>query len=71
MTTLIVTIRQSEGGGTYEFEPEEGENIRWETNEGRLFLKRGKWNDDKGFYTNHEVFRVFAHGVWSDVEVVD
>lgn len=76
MASLIVTIRQSEGGGTYEFEPQDDgkiiERIVWYVTEtGSLQLRRRLWDHDKEIWGQPVPFREFANGVWADVEVVE
>ena len=66
--TLIVAVRI---GGSYEFTPEPNENLSWHVaDNGSLHIRRSKTDAD-GFEWPPETFRVFAHGHWTDVEIVE
>ena len=63
MTTLLVTLHQ--GGGVVEFQPPRDGSIRWEIIDQALQIQARNHN-----HHDYQVRRVFAHGVWADLEVV-
>jgi len=71
MASILVSIRTSEGGGAFEFTPAEGEFIRWQVEDGALSISKRVFNSETKRYGDPSVFRVFASGVWFDVETVE
>lgn len=69
MPTLLVTIQPRHGGGVHEFSPEDNERIEFEVASGDLVLRRYYINGIPPYIG--KIFRVFAQGVWCDIEVID
>ena len=68
---VIVTLRQ---GGNFEFDLEPEEVLRWQVEEnGTLVMRNAYYTTDGGYPKDSDfsIFRVFAHGVWADLEVID
>lgn len=74
--SLIVTIRKSEGGGLYEFTPEDNDVffervVFFVGDHGELNIRKRRGNRESSLWDEPETIRVFAAGVWADVEVVE
>ena len=61
---LRVTIRDAYDSGTYEFWPQPEEEVTFEVREGALFIMKRNPT-----IVNWTPIRVYAAGVWGDIEV--
>ena len=74
--TLLVSVQDAQGRGTYEFGPEnDDERLRWEVGKhGQLAIIKQVRNDGPAGrieWSDDCVLRVFNARVWSDVEIVE